>query len=63
MLLSLQGFEKLDIPTGEKKALERTKNQGVFPQVSNIMVYTHLNLNGQSNADPAKGADLLRNML
>lgn len=61
MPLNLQSFEKLDIPTDEKQAPERTKNEGVFPQVSNIMAYTHLNWNGQSNADPAKGADLLRN--
>lgn len=62
--LSLPGFEKSDISTGEKKAAERTKRQGVFPRsFMNTMGCTPLRLNEQGNNDPAKGAHLLRKML
>lgn len=64
MPLSLHGFGKSDLPTGEKKAAERTKSQGEFPQsFRNTMGHTHLRLNEQGNNDSAKGADFVRYML
>lgn len=56
MPLSLHGFEKPDIPSGDKEASERTKSWEYIPsEVSNIMGDTHLSLKEQDNKDPAKG--------